>query len=190
MSQQNLDDPRCPECGGAIGATATYCMHCQADLTEEKEQADTDGDGYWDDSPSSDSPIDAGLLDPDGVVDDTLTLFVGIGGGLVIGIIANAVLLLFWASSWMLLVSIPVWLLATRHLVSRDTVHEAIARAVYGVALVLVTIPFIAFSPSSGGTPLGVRFVVFLVIAGGFVIPAVLLAGVGYLIARNAPERE
>ena len=27
------DDPRCPECGEPIGQTATYCMHCSADLT-------------------------------------------------------------------------------------------------------------------------------------------------------------
>ena len=34
------DDPRCPECGGPIGQTATYCMHCSADLTTELEAAD------------------------------------------------------------------------------------------------------------------------------------------------------
>ena len=26
-------DPHCPECGEPIGQTATYCMHCSADLT-------------------------------------------------------------------------------------------------------------------------------------------------------------
>jgi len=41
-------DPRCPECGGAIGQTATYCMHCSADLTDEREAGDADGDGVWD----------------------------------------------------------------------------------------------------------------------------------------------
>jgi hypothetical protein len=42
------DDPRCPKCGGAIGRTATYCMHCSADLTDERAAADADGDGVWD----------------------------------------------------------------------------------------------------------------------------------------------
>jgi len=42
------DDPRCPECGGSIGQTATYCMHCSADLTDERAAADADGDGAWD----------------------------------------------------------------------------------------------------------------------------------------------
>jgi hypothetical protein len=41
-------DPRCPECGGPIGATATYCMHCSADLTDEQQAADIDGDETWD----------------------------------------------------------------------------------------------------------------------------------------------
>jgi len=41
-------DPRCPNCGGPIGRTATYCMHCSADLTEERAAADVDDDGVWD----------------------------------------------------------------------------------------------------------------------------------------------
>ncbi|QGX93981.1 hypothetical protein EI982_03895 [Haloplanus rallus] len=43
-------DPRCPNCGGPIGRTATYCMHCSADLTEERAAADADDDGVWDEA--------------------------------------------------------------------------------------------------------------------------------------------
>lgn len=32
MSWRESADPRCPECGGKITATASYCMHCEADL--------------------------------------------------------------------------------------------------------------------------------------------------------------
>lgn len=42
------DDPHCPECGEPIGQTATYCMHCSADLTDERAAADADEDGVWD----------------------------------------------------------------------------------------------------------------------------------------------
>jgi hypothetical protein len=45
MSWRDSDDPRCPECGEEISATATYCMHCYADLP-------TDGDA--DVSPADD----------------------------------------------------------------------------------------------------------------------------------------
>ncbi|MFD1634288.1 zinc-ribbon domain-containing protein [Haloplanus ruber] len=43
-------DPRCPNCGEPIGRTATYCMHCSADLTEERAAADADNDGVWDEA--------------------------------------------------------------------------------------------------------------------------------------------
>jgi len=43
-------DPRCPNCGEPIGRTATYCMHCSADLTEERAAADADDDGVWDEA--------------------------------------------------------------------------------------------------------------------------------------------
>ncbi len=29
---RDADDPRCPECDGPLAATASYCMHCEADL--------------------------------------------------------------------------------------------------------------------------------------------------------------
>lgn len=105
------EDPHCPECGEPIGQTATYCMHCSADLTGERAAADRDGDGHWDGSESDPSDVgsdpgagstasggprgesppasaesgdDEQLLDPDGVVDDTLTVVVGIAGGVVV----------------------------------------------------------------------------------------------------------
>jgi len=41
------DDLVCPECGGPIGTTSTYCMHCSADLTAPAEDAATERDGGW-----------------------------------------------------------------------------------------------------------------------------------------------
>lgn len=35
MSWRDSDDPRCPNCGGKITATATYCMHCEVDLVDD-----------------------------------------------------------------------------------------------------------------------------------------------------------
>jgi len=37
MSWRDSEDPRCPECGEKISATATYCMHCYADLPTEED---------------------------------------------------------------------------------------------------------------------------------------------------------
>lgn len=44
MSWRDSDDPRCPECGEEISATATYCMHCYADLPTEDSATAIDAD--------------------------------------------------------------------------------------------------------------------------------------------------
>ncbi|MEF8775472.1 MAG: hypothetical protein V5A43_03085 [Haloarculaceae archaeon] len=41
---RDADDPRCPACGEPIGATATYCMHCSADLGMDDSADVTDAD--------------------------------------------------------------------------------------------------------------------------------------------------
>lgn len=55
------DDLVCPECGGPIGTTSAYCMHCSADLTDrhptrddvethptrEAVDGDSSSDGVW-----------------------------------------------------------------------------------------------------------------------------------------------
>lgn len=59
-------DPRCPACGEPIGQTATYCMHCSADLPQQLEAADDDGDWRWDqgDEPATGEPApDEQMLD-------------------------------------------------------------------------------------------------------------------------------
>lgn len=66
MTHGDTDDPRCPECGDAVGATATYCLHCPAEFAA----------GGADDPTPNDSAFDIG---PDGPVDDTLTAAVGVG---------------------------------------------------------------------------------------------------------------
>ncbi|PSP83900.1 zinc ribbon domain-containing protein [Halobacteriales archaeon QS_1_68_17] len=209
-------DPRCPECGEPIGMTATYCMHCSADLTAERERADTDDDGDW--SGASDAPNDgwdgtaeqtdgdgwggaadpvgssgtgtAGddgqLLDPDGIVDDTLTVVVGIAGGVVVGIVAT-IELAFLGGGRLAPVGFLAWLLSTIHLARQRTVQGAVSRAAYGVAVVLLLVPLIALSPAVeadvGGRAVG--FVVLLVTAG---VPAAVAAAVGYVAGRYVPD--
>ena len=207
VSGTNTADPRCPECGEPIGSTAAYCMHCSADLTEERERADTNDDGRWDgynrdgsadaaDGSSSTAATsaatdtaegDGGLLDPSGLVDNTLTVVVGIGGGLVVGFIGTVVLVAMTESLWAFPVGILVWLLATAYLVRRRTVQGAIAKAAYGVALVLVSIPLVAFSPGGGGDLVG-RITEFGELLLTVAIPTGIAAGVGFRVSRFIPE--
>jgi len=228
-------DPRCPECGGAIGRTATYCMHCSADLTDERAAADADNDGVWDGAEAApsdarrstvgserastepgrtaiatatatvteygrrvadavtgrSSPETAGggqLLAPDSIVDDTLTVLVGIVGGIVIGLVGTTVLGIVTGSGWAVLFGLAVWLGATAYLVRCRTVQAAVAKSGYGVAIVLLLVPVIALSPLtpvSGG--IGERGGLFVVLLVFVAVPAGVAAAIGWIASRFVP---
>ena len=230
-------DPRCPECGGPIGETATYCMHCSADLSDERTAADADRDGAWDDrettegatsgnadasggsndgdpepdvtwgpdqgttSGSGGDPAgpmgvpttgaDEGepFLAPEGLVDDTLTVVVGIGGGLVVGFVGTVALAVTTESGWGILVGVAGWLGSTAYLVRQRTVQGAVAKSGYAVAAVLLLLPLVAFSPAmevDGGLRGRVTF--FVVAFIGVLFPAGLAAGLGYVAGQFVPD--
>ncbi len=215
------ENPHCPECGEPIGQTATYCMHCSADLTAERATADEDGDGTWDraevgtadtgtspreavsgaDDPGA-TPTASGesradvtpagdeqLLDPDGLVDNTLTAVVGIGGGLVVGVVGIVVLLALTGSGWALLFGLCAWLGSTIYLARRQTVQDAIAKGGYAVAVVLLVVPLVALSPLmdvEGG--LGERGGLFVVLLVFVVVPAGVAAAIGWVASRYTTD--
>lgn len=202
---ESTDDPRCPECGGPIGQTATYCMHCSADLTGKREAADLDGDGAWDERRATDpdprrgaagprggTPADGHsdqVLDPDGLVDNTLTSVVGIAGGLVVGFVGTVVLLVLTESAWAVVFGLVAWLGATAYLVRRRTVQAAVAKSGYAVALVLLLVPVVAVSPFvtvEGG--LGGRGSLFVVLLLVVAVPAGIAAAVGWVASQFVPE--
>lgn len=212
-------DPRCPECGGRIGQTATYCMHCQADLGSRGSVDDSasgategwqdDDQGGWADdrdgrqATDQQSPRQAGgparhpppprddsqLLDPDGIVDNTLTVVVGLVGGLVVGLVGTIELLLMTESLYSVPVGVIAWIAATAHLVRRRTVQSAVSRSAYGVALVLLVFPLITLSPifSVEGGIEG-RISGFLGILAVVAIPATLAAIAGYVAGMFVPD--
>lgn len=209
-------DPRCPVCGEPIGVRATYCMHCSTDLTEERKAADLDGDGTWDrpvesnpaseggsaaariqgtiadrlnGDAASEGTADGQLLDPDGIVDDTLTVVVGIAAGVVVGVILTVELLAMTGSPWALLAGLVGWLGATAYLVRRRTVQGAVAASGYAIALVLLLIPVVAFSPIAsveGG--LAGRGGLFLALATFVVVPVLVAALLGWVASQFVPE--
>lgn len=207
-------DPRCPECGGPIGQTATYCMHCSADLTAQRDAADKDGNRVWDHAEArSTRPRDAtagsgriildaianlsststaepeDLLAPDGLVDNTLTVVVGIIAGVVVGVIGTLVLGIVTGSGWAVAFGLVAWLGATAYLVRRRTVQEAVAKSGYAVAIVLLLVPVIALSPVltvDGG--LGERSGLFLVLLVFVAVPAAIAATIGWFASRFVPE--
>jgi hypothetical protein len=207
------DDPRCPECGEPIGMTATYCMHCSADLTDEHAAADADGDLAWDadsgtgatasDGVGGDTTTsadfggttargdsaDGQLLDPDGLVDNTLTVLVGVAGGIVVGLLGTIVFAIVSTSWWALPFGFVAWLGSTAYLVRRSTVQGAVAKSGYAVAVVLLLVPLVTLSPvlsvEGGLVGRAQSFVILLVFVA---IPAGISAVVGFLAAQFVPD--
>lgn len=183
-----MEDPRCPECGEAIGATATYCMHCSTDLSgrgavDAGASSTETGSGP---TTSDTGDTGGGMLHPDGLLDDSLTVAVGIVGGFVIGVVVTFVLLIITASA-IGLVGVVVWLVSTAYLVRRRTVQDAISRAAYGVAFALAFVPLIPFSPMVEADA-GGRVVLFVVLVFLVGIPAAVLAGIGYAVSQYVPD--
>jgi hypothetical protein len=193
-------------------------MHCSADLSDEKAAADTNDDGTWDrgagssegdpsvgdegDASPTYNPLenaggdaaattDTGgqVLDPDGIVDNTLTVIVGILGGIVVGIVAIITLAIVTDSPWGVLLGIVAWLGSTGYLVRRRTVQGAIEKSGYAAAVVLLLIPLVAFSPlasvEEGLTGRGLFFLTALAVVS---VPAIIAAVVGWTAGRFAPD--
>jgi hypothetical protein len=228
------EEARCPECGEPISATATYCMHCYADLpsgpvsdqpgTEEHPSGDRgwgDQDGTRTGTPTGERTVDetarvtqptgtgsetaAGtptapgradaatdtsdqILDPDGIVDNTLTVVVGIVAGIVVGIVATIAIVATTTSAWAIPVGILVWLGSTAYLSRRRTVQGAIAHGFYSIGVVLLLLPFIAFSPGIEATTIGDRVTIFVTVFLGLAIPAGIAAVLGFIVSRLVPE--
>lgn len=183
------EDPRCPECGEPIGQTATYCMHCSADLSGRaatEGTAQSTGTGTGTGTSTTDAAGEGQLLDPEGLLDNSLTVVVGIVGGLVIGIVAT-ITLAFLTASGLALLGVVAWLVSTAYLARQRTVQGAVSKAAYGVALVLLLVPLIPLSPmvdmDPGSRALGFVMLVFLVGT-----PAAIAAGIGYVASRYVPE--
>lgn len=182
-------DPRCPECGGPISATAVYCLHCKADLGDGlDDSADvTDADDLsWD--VSTGSPDDEGMLAPDGLLDHSLTVAVGVVAGAIAGVLALVVLvmaLLHWVG---VLLAFVVWIGTTVYVARRRTVYGALRVGAYAVALMLVLVPMVSFSPALEGGTSGGRVVLFVFLGVVLGVPAAVLWLFGYAMGRRRPD--
>lgn len=143
------------------------------DASEGYDQWDTGGRGE--------------VLDPEGIVDNTLTVIVGIVAGLVIGMISMIMLGVATDSGWGVLLGFVAWLGSTAHLVRRYTVQGAISHAGYALAIVLALIPFIAALAGGPGIEdrLSNLFAALMFVS----IPAVISAVVGLIAGKIAPEK-
>lgn len=128
------------------------------------------------------------LLDPDSMVDDTLTVVVGAVAGVVIGFVTLVALLVSTTSvSLGLGLGAAAWLGSTAYLVRRRSVIGAVSRGAYGVGIVLLLVPFVVFSPAAEAGGLADRATGFLVFLVFMAVPAGIAGVVGYVASRFDP---
>lgn len=128
------------------------------------------------------SPDTNGILNDDGLVDNSLTVIVGLVGGLIVGFVGTIVLGVATSSAWAVPAGIVGWLLATAYLVRRKTVQVAVAHSGYAVAAVFLTIPLLALSPAvsvSGG--ISGRVDTFAGLLFGSIILGIIPASIGWV---------
>lgn len=187
-----MDDPRCPECGGPIAAAASYCIHCSADLDGRQPIPDGDTLGLADQgatdaesvSTASGQPVEH-PIDPEGVMDNTLTVIVGILGGFIIGTVGTILLLFLTESALGILFGLAVWLGSTAYLVRRRYLLDAVSKTAYGIAVVLLSVPVVALAWDGTLASRGTRFsVVFLIV----IVPSAIAAAIGWVASRYVPE--
>ena len=133
-------------------------MHCYVDLpdgpagvtrrTDEIHEPDTDGR----------------LLDPDGFIDNTLTLGVGLVAGVFAGVILAFGLFLALHSAWGILLGIVGGFAVAGQTARQPSVSDGVLWGTILVACSLFVFPFIAFSPGMEGGTLGGRVILFMMI--------------------------
>lgn len=178
------NDPRCPDCGEPVGATAARCLHCEEAPDPPARSGPQGRTGRQVTSASDDTVRGVLDLEPGGAVDSALTLVIGLVVGAVAGVGIPFLLALLTTEGTALLLALPAWPAATVYLATRDRTEEAFRLGCYAVAVTLALVPFVSFSPNAKGGTLVGRFVLFAV--SGVLVGAVALAiaGIGYRVGR------
>ncbi|MEF8779962.1 MAG: hypothetical protein V5A46_04730 [Haloferacaceae archaeon] len=159
-------------------------MPPETSASESDAIAENDTDEFRNVSTETSTPVEH-PIDPDGVMDNTLTVLVGIVGGFVIGIVGTTVLLILTGSGLGILFGLAAWLGATAFLVRRRYLLDAVSKTAYGIAIGLVLVPLVALVFDASFLARGGVFLVLLFAVG---LPAVVAAGIGWFASRYVPE--
>jgi hypothetical protein len=192
-------DPRCPDCGEAVSRTASFCIHCHADLDGrgDVDAAVVDlgdgtgsGTGTAPSAPAAGEEVadDRGWFHPDSLLDDASTALVGVVAGVVVGFLLMLVLLLGTGAEVTFL-AWPVALVAVALYVGHSrTAFGAVRKACYLLAPTLVAVPLFWFGEAPEGGEFAGRVLAFIVSEAVVGPVALAVAGVGYWVGGRAPE--
>lgn len=168
-------------------------MHCGADLDDADETARSASDERvarrnrrnLETASEADDSADESLLDPDGLLDNSLTVLVGLVGGALVGVLALVLFGIITQSVWGLLPAGLAWMVGTGYLSTRRTVGEAVRYGCYATALLLVLYPLVSFAPATKGGDFAGRVFLFLVAELLFGVFALGLVGVGRVAGKK-----
>jgi hypothetical protein len=187
-------------------------MHCGADFGDEgAEAADADDvapaadasaasaatsggerhDGT-DSAAADDGPGEHGdLLDrlfhPEGFLDDSLTVVLGVVVGLVCGVVALIVVGASAGGGPGLLAALVAWIGVTGWLARQYSLFGAIRGGCYALAVALLALPVVGLSDATQGGTFGGRVLLFLVGEVVLGLLALPLVGIGYVAGRRRP---
>lgn len=187
-------DPRCPECDEPVGATATSCMHCDAEFPRpagvDPDDADTitwtvdDHDTDSDSTRRDASPAGDTDDDPTQLVPGVIRGLIGVAAAPIFGIWALIVVGALTTGTVGLIAGVLVWIALTVDLVRRPTIFEVFQHLCYTTAILLVLTPFIALTDAAkGGTFLG-QVILFVIAEVIFGVIAAGLGGIGYRLGQ------
>jgi len=176
-------DPRCPHCEEPVSATASYCMHCEADLPSAGACASA--------TTTSDTADHADpLVDPDSLLDNVSTVAVGLVAGVVDVVLLG--LVAFWglpgsvegAAVWIGLLGgagLGIWTAYS------PTVFDAARKAGYAIGGLLALVPptlAFALTWTGGDGPIG-----GMIVFGVFLWPVALgVAAVGWVLGLGGVD--
>lgn len=126
---------------------------------------------------------------PDGLVDDSLTVVIGVVVGAVCGFVALVVVGIVGGGGVGLLAGLGAWVGVTAWVARQYSVFGAVRGGCYALAVALLALPLVALTDAArGGTLTGqiLLFVVGEIIFGLFAFP---LVGIGYAAGKRRPDR-
>lgn len=197
-------DPHCPECERPVGATATSCMHCDAEfpqpagVDDHGVSSDSSSDDEWivaDDAPGApadtfDTDHDASGVqesDEDGDVQlapSGVRIALGVAAAPVFGFWTLIIVGALTTGTVGFVIGTVVWLILTVHLISRPTIFDSFQSLCYTSAILFVLTPFIVLTDAAkGGTFLG-QLILFAIGEVIFGVIAAGLAGIGYRVGQ------
>lgn len=205
--------PYCPECGEPVGERALYCMHCGADFGDDGPRAAGDAErgsavdssaepsttpatsqrSGTDTATTGDAPGEHGdLLDrlfhPEGVLDDSLTVVLGIVVGLICGFVALIVVGATAGGAPGFLAALLAWVGVTGWLARQYSLFGAVRGGCYALAVALLALPIIALTDAAEGGTFGGQVILFLVSEVVIAVFALPLVGIGYVAGRRRPD--